>query len=789
MLFEVEHRRTTGLKLVHRLGIGRVTRLEGYNGVGKSALVRLIQVCVGQHPYPTDATLWTSFRQGVRGARVTLTGIEGANSIEWVLNPDSWQGDANGVDKLGEIRIDGATATLARVQELVDIRTILGTEDLSRTLSRQLALRSGRVRTGAGEGSELQTRLDSIDVLLRQVEVALRPLGDVDLRGLYMDKERLTSALTDARKSLEMAESADSTVSEARLVQARLDRVRDQGGDLAVKIEELDNTLTNLDAAFSNLAKDLEAAGQGNATAVAARKELSLAQKHLGRQQQRARERESDVARIVRTLQIESAGALLVKAQHALTLSQLEATTQQLSVLHAAPEVADLCEDLAARLQRAEVKGLGDETVIEDANLDISLTATQLRVLLSAYVGRLRQLPAPEEAERLQGEADALRGRLTLLGSLLDATATAAEAAQSLHAAEDRLQAAVKRVAETSNSDVTELLARREELTRGLAEAAAHRADLIRAREELGGGADEGQLMTELSAILANLEMPAEQLEAESGRTAASRQNAQDTVRGLLAEQHGVTRRLSSSEHQLVELCRVIAEDPALAWLHRAIGRQLPALDAAPPVQAEILGRLAETVANLRERITKLKQGVARGLRTLELAQTYLRSPGGESREELAGVLAWFSDVVSPWFNTEQLRTTVFEGADRITVNLADMSVAWDVEGGLASRPLSAFSSGERAFAYTRAQLATIDQEATPLNRLVVLDEFGAFIARDWQHRLEQFLLEHSRERPRDSTLLILPLTRTTEELKSGVLTPAQLEQLTDSACFTEDLM
>ena len=94
----------------------------------------------------------------------------------------------------------------------------------------------------------------------------------------------------------------------------------------------------------------------------------------------------------------------------------------------------------------------------------------------------------------------------------------------------------------------------------------------------------------------------------------------------------------------------------------------------------------------------------------------------------------------SDWFNNERVRQELLPQAEsEIVVDLDAREVLWEENGILRSRPLEAFSSGEQAFAYTRARLGLLDDEDNPpQNRLVVLDEFGAFIAHD---RLQQLLM------------------------------------------------
>ena len=75
------------------------------------------------------------------------------------------------------------------------------------------------------------------------------------------------------------------------------------------------------------------------------------------------------------------------------------------------------------------------------------------------------------------------------------------------------------------------------------------------------------------------------------------------------------------------------------------------------------------------------------------------------------------------------------------------------------TRPMTAFSSGQQALAYTRARMAPLDSDAaSSANRLIALDEFGAYIAADGMRRLSTYLLDRHETFPRDQIVVVLPL-------------------------------
>ena len=73
--------------------------------------------------------------------------------------------------------------------------------------------------------------------------------------------------------------------------------------------------------------------------------------------------------------------------------------------------------------------------------------------------------------------------------------------------------------------------------------------------------------------------------------------------------------------------------------------------------------------------------------------------------------------------------------------DLIDQIVEWQPKAEEpVSRHLEAFSSGERAFAYTKTRLERLRDQVSTKNRFVALDEFGAFLERSRLEFPEKFI-------------------------------------------------
>jgi hypothetical protein len=151
-------------------------------------------------------------------------------------------------------------------------------------------------------------------------------------------------------------------------------------------------------------------------------------------------------------------------------------------------------------------------------------------------------------------------------------------------------------------------------------------------------------------------------------------------------------------------------------------------------------------------------QGIAAALDT---AARLIRGTGGTATGArwIRPVQEWLADQVTEWFNQTDVRQALFPDGHDITVNVSAMSVSWTVGGERQTRPLKAFSSGQQALAYTRSGMAALDSAAAATaNRLIALDEFGAFIDAEAMERLSGYLLDRHETFPRDQVVVVLPL-------------------------------
>jgi hypothetical protein len=110
--------------------------------------------------------------------------------------------------------------------------------------------------------------------------------------------------------------------------------------------------------------------------------------------------------------------------------------------------------------------------------------------------------------------------------------------------------------------------------------------------------------------------------------------------------------------------------------------------------------------------------------------------------------------------SSREMVEALFDNGGDIRLDLERRIVEWTTPNGEHRlRPLEALSSGERVFAYTLASLGLVENRPAE-NRLVALDEFGAYVAHDRLGRLLDFIKTNVIGRVADQVLIILPLAQ-----------------------------
>jgi hypothetical protein len=121
----------------------------------------------------------------------------------------------------------------------------------------------------------------------------------------------------------------------------------------------------------------------------------------------------------------------------------------------------------------------------------------------------------------------------------------------------------------------------------------------------------------------------------------------------------------------------------------------------------------------------------------------------------------WTEAELAAVLSAAALRRGLFDDAADVQIDLDDLAVLWRTSAGQRRRrPLEAFSSGEQVFAYTRAKLEQLGTMKDSAQRTaIVLDEFGAFVARDRFGELMRYVEQEAIGTITDQIFVMLPLS------------------------------
>ncbi len=776
MHIQIETSPVGPLRVIATLPSARVAMLEGLNGIGKSLAVRLLELCVGEMPYRTDSAAWQSLCVGLGEFSVTLSALDGAQAVHWEGDSRDWAGAslADGGVTFRTMTIDGRSASMDDIRRLVRVHRLSGDEDLVETLSQQADDAADRLRRWFRRHADAETG-PLHDLESRMGEVS-ELLGDWTLDRFAS----LGRAVTEAHDRLGERARAVAQLRDRREALFEAQRIRRQLVQLETDLPSIRAELESVDSEIAELRTELERnqhelttlAGQV-ATAGPVVRELRNARRTLERNHSNLahaldglarRAAEADVAPDVASIEAAIAGV----QQDLDEWLALRAEYDQ------APDMRDLIDGSVASLSQAETSGLGMQVFIEDPETDLQLTVSESRHGMLVRREILEGQPPPPEAEELAAAIAAAERRLALLGDVKARAIEAARFRRLVNDNQDRVDQALRAFDPDAVDRLQELEAQRRQRDERVLELATRRATLVQQAGGVASSATVEQTAADLSGILELLGLDADQVPDELGTVDAALNAANAAQRDAEAHHRQLRRDLARAEADVRRTTAVLSSE-YWNWLVEAlpagavpnvddqIDQQVASLEAARDAADRVVDRLGDH----RGQIAAVEQGLrglARRLRGHEL----------ETRRYVDRLESWLGDHYSEWFNIPRVRAELLPAADGpIYVDLHTAEVRWTEDGAERSRPLEAFSSGEQAFAYTRARLAILDEEENPpANRLVVLDEFGAFIAHDRLAALIAHLQDRVVDHPTDQVVVILPLTRDYASLAENSVGP-----------------
>ncbi|GGS50206.1 hypothetical protein [Streptomyces cinerochromogenes] len=790
MHIKIESERRRGLRIIDEIPDMPLCKIQGHNGIGKTNAIKLLSLCTGANPFRGDAAAWASFKSQLLAARVKISGLRDGETLEWDLEPSLWPDDPGEPldDTIGALLINGRKANLRDVSEILRVHHIVAAETPQNVLAGRVLEAQKDIQ---GWDSQRQFRVDSMDEHLASVHALITHVSPEKIASEVLAAKEARIRATSLTERRETATERMGLLQRAKQVSDQLVEVRGQGPEMDAKLEELKNQLEAIERKKEELNNRIAEASARQHQDAEAEREFANAQKYLDRHDRAARNARIALDMLAASAEVDPERDV-IDAAIGEASAKLTELTELLPQVHAAPLVLEVLDDLVRRLSEAERENLGHAALLEGDGGSTDWTVSSLREALSRQREILGQRTPSADAARLSDEIEKTRDRLYSLAQAKDTLAEFEAAESALSKAQVRLRNAAEGLPEQAARTLDDLMGARNELDQEAAKVQTRHARLTHTRELLGGGLDEESLSAELAQLCKQLGVKISRIHSQVASEAekfeeivrAETQAVQQAERA----QQSLERRERETEQVLLQL--QTAEE--LGWVRNAVDiAQVSSMNLEQ--KAAFLCSVSAQLDRARNRLHLIDEAVRGTGTALSRLQAGLQTGTGQEDAETPYDRAarhWLGREVQRWFEDEFVRKALFEGGDRVRLDAHDMSIVWVNQNGEEERrPLTGFSSGQQVLAYTQAQIAKIDAEELPAaNRLIALDEFGAFL--DWKNMSSLVNLLKVREPgvSRDQVVVILPLEEDRPSGHGDVPVDGQFRSLENRGYFAEEL-
>lgn len=743
--------------------------LEGLNGIGKTLAVRLLEVCTGTMPYDQHSAAWQSLREGLGLVKVEMTSLDGAERVVWVTDSADWKmtdGRAPNNDWFQSITIDGRTATLEEIRGLITVHRLAGDEGINDTFAARAESYAATVRRWMLRHTDQnQGPLAELERVTAKVDEMLTDWSSAKWNELQRRANQAGDAVKNREALARESQARLKGIEEALSLSQRLIEIRQRAPGLERKLAEIDKQINRARAERETAQRGVAALAAEVGRTEPLKQELRNARRTLERNRKKLTQASNLAAAQAAALDLEPDDEIVDQRISEL-IDQEADLREERPRLDAASAMKDLLAELAGSLTVAESSGLGDEIAVDDIDSGFQLNVSQTREGMLARRTFLERQPPNPEAAHVSEAIERCIKDLKRARALSETLRVVSRLKRLVNRNEDRVDTALRVGAA---GQALEALRRANERLRtseqNLLDLASSRAAVAQRLGVPDEGWSEQAINQQLTTALRRLGLSEDELESDFSSAEEIAAQARQDLANAQNRATELRQELSRADAEIRRASTTLSSHPRLAWLrsstasshHNAAqsvkdaGELLPTLEEAKTIISLVDDRLGTHRAQLAA-VERALQGMAR----------HIRGQSVETLEYVEELRNWLASRFSDWFNNPRVRQELLPDSDGdIRVDLAARQVIWRERQRERFRPLEAFSSGEQAFAYTRARLARLDEEGVAAaNRLIVLDEFGAFIARDRLQGLFEYLRERAAEHEHDQVLVILPLSR-----------------------------
>jgi len=770
------------VKVLNELPNLRIARLEGRNGIGKTMAVRLLQLCTGDQPYrAAEQTVWRELRNALGTISISCSELVGANRVEWEIDASLWPAEPERSFELvasdeqpgicRAVTIDGKAADLASIRQLLRVHRLAGDETVAQAIEADVSdLRT--IAEAERSRAELhRSRAGSVLEALRDLLEAASPetLAEAT-KALDAAEKELTSLNEQVNQALKRHEELKAFA----LRKVELSSLMEKHDDPEAYADQLEEKLDTIREEQSTLRTERDSlsldAGRDEQTL----REIDEAEKDLERAR---REREKllteghDLAAKLGLLSLPSSPkepAFLTPMKR--TEDLLDAAREAQANIDSGPQVAALGDRMLGLLEDSTVSPIKSRPVATLTEGDRRLSATDLEVGIRTRQAEIEDEGRPPQSEQLAEEMQKLEEDLGAFTALASIVRKIKLRDTKIIRGRERLGELTENLSGSQGERFAELEGKQQELAQQEAELDAERMRILQQMQQIAGGESTGSLQERLERSIAAAGTSLGDLEAditEQGRKVALL--TQDLEECELSVEQANTALTAAKAGQQDALTQLASSHQWKTLKERKLLPESNLDDDENQRRVEALQEACEKAEANMDAVSSLVQDqILAGI----VAAEQRRTPDADAPREVLRLLE--ERLGRTYFAHPSVAEALFEGGELRRFDLIEQIVEWQPEANEpVSRHLEAFSSGERAFAYTKTRLERLRDQVPTKNRLVALDEFGAFLERSRLELLEGFLDHDIVGDFVDQALIVLPLsTSRSEQEKPFVFRP-----------------
>ncbi|MXV91062.1 MAG: hypothetical protein F4004_10335 [Acidimicrobiia bacterium] len=700
-----------------------------------------MELLAGRQPFSNDHDGWTALRANLGATTITISEFPATAAIQSIrvdLTPDEWPSHPTPLtDELGRVFVDDNSSDYKSLRNYVDVIRIGGDE----TVVSQL-------RTLIGADHALATRCHtSLEAIAQKAERVLIPLI-IDLDRLSeSDFESAAELVQDARRALASVDAELQIIArhQGDLQELlRLSELRKEqetlGPSAKAALDESTERVVSLTARKTGLEETLR----------------SLISKHASLEQlydaidKLWRLRDGRLNRAARTHSI---------AQRALQQAELNTDTLSVAIrtalkdrrsliversaLASLPELVEMIETTRAPLAEVEGSSL-DTEVVAIIDRTQRMSAAVLRLGLDARSKELELDTAYDSLANIDRQLREVNSRLEQLKEIRKLVRDAERKSMLLAEVENRLGSLARELRDETGDEYSQVADQLRDVESELTDAIKREAEckLHFAQLNRSGGAEA--LRTKISELESLLEISCDQA-TEVLRESVNRHEQLSAQRQQRREELVARERsYQALEEQLARAIQLVARSADYQWLRDSI-----AANQFPTTRTERLDAIRQLtqLANSAKRVqSELEQSLKHAAMVQEtlygIAQAISTHRTPSQNPHADSLIRYYENHMAEYLSNQDIREALFDGGMFRRFDLMNGLVSWRTKAGEPRRrPIEAFSSGERAFAYMLAAILS-HRESTAQNRVFFLDEFGAFVEENRRSRLWHFLDE-----------------------------------------------